>query len=346
MSLKSFIKSRLGAYSWEPDNEFFKSITDYVRSNGELLNKEVHPAENTEVFTYRVKTPNGKSFIIYLDIDNDLGYDPDPAVDLKIGPDLFDSTQIAYGPNRTMDKVRKEWDAIKNGTASDEYYQATYSISVPVVSNLFRLRPDFEYELIDLDKGQVALAIEETLKSFGSRFDETKFLNVMPPSDFSKLDDRLLKLAKDHIIDPIEKTEYYIFNDFIYCFFPDYPDSNGSVSLIIPMTIAESMIPSGAKVEIGDHEYKTYSNQITNTLPSKIDSTLIDICQMYPVGLDYTKVTELGKKWESLDWDIKHKIHQLVTEVAFDQEDRDDYEAEQSAERLVDYLVSKNLISK
>ena len=124
MSLKSFIKSRLGAYSWEPDNEFFKSINDYVRSNGELLNREVHPAENTEVFTYRVKTPNGKSFIIYLDIDNDLGYDPDPAVDFKIGPDLFDSTQIAYGPNRTMDKVRKEWDAIKSGTAGDEYYQA------------------------------------------------------------------------------------------------------------------------------------------------------------------------------------------------------------------------------
>ena len=66
------------------------------------------------------------------------------------------------------------------------------------------------------------------------------------------------KQAEGPIVDPIDKNQYYIFNDFIYCFFPDYPDSNGSVSFLIPMAIAESMIPSGAKVEIEPNKYETY----------------------------------------------------------------------------------------
>ena len=71
-----------------------------------------------------------------------------------------------------------------------------YSISVPVVSNLIKLRPDFEYELCDLSSGHFTPTVDRLLKSFGSKFDEQKFLNVMPPNDFSKFDERLLETSR------------------------------------------------------------------------------------------------------------------------------------------------------
>ena len=123
-SVDNFVKSRLSTSSSESEEfgKFMKELNEYVEKNGQLLDKDTYDGE--EVASYKVPTEDKKNhFLIYINKDKDLGYDPDPFIDFKVGPDTYDSTPIAYGKNRTLDKVKKEWDDIKSGRADKQYYE-------------------------------------------------------------------------------------------------------------------------------------------------------------------------------------------------------------------------------
>jgi len=211
MNQKEFIKSRVGTYTWDPDSDFFKSVNNYIKENGELLDKEVYPSENSEVFTYKVKTPNGKPFIAYLNVNKDLGYDPDPTFDIKVGKDLFDSIPLAYGPGRTMDKVRKEWDAVKNGTAGEEYYQSyckvnTYSwvkliskIGIPLLTSVLGSAASKAKFELTKDKD----VFDETLRKFkkAKNADDVKKYYDMLQSQLNKAQN------KDEVKDDLKEAK-------------------------------------------------------------------------------------------------------------------------------------------
>ena len=166
-------------------DDLVKEINSYVEKNGELLDH--YKCDGEDCFTYKVKTPNGKHFIMYLMKDKKLGYDTDPCVDFLLEGDTFDSTHIAYGPDRTYEKVLKEWEAIKSGTADERYYKSysdtpskssevkTYSFADPSLQEIVNFAEEVKKECIKINNKNIPGAVK-----YNSDSEVTKHIDEFP----------------------------------------------------------------------------------------------------------------------------------------------------------------------